>query len=603
MILQALHELYGRFEQDEQYRIAPPDYSLQKITFKVVIDAEGKLVAIQDARLPAGKKPRPQMILVLGSGKSPGSGFDPCFLWDNAAYMLGFKKPDSDPTKAEHAGERAAKSFAAFRARHLEAEREIASPRFSAVCRFLTGWQPDCATNDPILAELDSGFGVFQIAGEMGYVHQEPAVKAWWAQRAPDNEVALIGQCLVSGERGELARLQPKIKGIDGAQTAGASLVSFNENAYESYGREQSYNAPVSRAAAFRYGTALNALLDGPMRSKHRFGLGDATIAFWTERPTCTEDIFAAFALGGSVAPERADPQDAPLLDKLAAFLRALRDGREAYASVDSDPYATAFYLLGLSPNAARVSVRFFHRGTLGELLDNLRRHSEDIRLERRYGEGSLKPDPEIPSLQMLLDETCPEKEHRPDRDKIPPILAGPLLQAIIGGGRYPYALIQAVVRRIRADRDADNYVRCCMIKGYLTRNLNMEVSMSLDPDRTEPAYRMGRLFAALEKTQKDALGMEINATIRDRFYSAASATPRSVFPRLLRTYQHHLAKLEGGYKVNREKLVQEILAPMTGFPAHLGLAEQGLFAIGYYHQTRDFYRKTDEQPGDVKAA
>jgi CRISPR-associated protein Csd1 len=117
---------------------------------------------------------------------------------------------------------------------------------------------------------------------------------------------------------------------------------------------------------------------------------------------------------------------------------------------------------------------------------------------------------------------------------------------------------------------------------------------MALDSERPEAAYRLGRLFAALEKTQTDALGSSLTATVRDHFYSSASATPRSVFPRLLRTYQHHLAKLEAGRKVNREKLVQEILGPVVDFPAHLDLAGQGLFALGYYHQTQSFFTKRE---------
>jgi CRISPR-associated protein Csd1 len=188
----------------------------------------------------------------------------------------------------------------------------------------------------------------------------------------------------------------------------------------------------------------------------------------------------------------------------------------------------------------------------------------------------------------MLLAQTARETKD------IPPILAGPLLRAIVGGHSYPSGLYSAVIRRLHVDPSV-NYLRCCVIKGYLNRNLNLEVSMSLDQDRVDTPYRLGRLFAALEKTQKDALGGNLNKTIRDTFYSSASATPGSVFPRLLRTYQHHLSQMEGGRRVNREKLMQAILDPLTGFPAHLSLSEQGLFAIGYYHQTNDFYTKHEE--------
>jgi CRISPR-associated protein Csd1 len=274
-------------------------------------------------------------------------------------------------------------------------------------------------------------------------------------------------------------------------------------------------------------------------------------------------------------------------------FLHALRRGKEAYGELEAEPERTRFYLLGLSPNAGRVAVRFFQSDTLGALLDNLRQHHRDIAIVRRPAGGKLRGDPEFPSLRMLLDQTARSRED------IPPLLGGPLLRAVLTGGVYPEALCAAVVRRIRANRQVD-YPRACVLKGYLNRNLKMEVSMSLDTGRPDPAYRLGRLFAALEKTQKDALGESLNRTIRDSYYSSASATPRTVFPRLLRLYQHHLGKLDGGWRIVRERLVQEILAPLDGFPAHLGLADQGLFAIGYYHQTREFYTKRGEDAAET---
>ena len=211
------------------------------------------------------------------------------------------------------------------------------------------------------------------------------------------------------------------------------------------------------------------------------------------------------------------------------------------------------------------------------------------VQIERQFGKGAKWPDPEFPPVRRLLAQTA-RKEKEED---IPPNLEAPLMRAIIGGARYPDGMFSAVIRRIRADRQVD-YLRVCVIKGWLVRNQGKEVPMSLDLDRPDPAYRLGRLFAALEKAQEDALG-NINASIRDRFYSAASATPGSVFPRLLRTYQHHLAKLEGGLKVVRERLVQEILGPLDGFPAHMNLADQGLFALGYYHQRQSFFIRTDD--------
>ena len=509
---------------------------------------------------------------------------NPCLLWDNSGYMLGYKADDKNP-------QRTRQSFSAFRKKHVALEAEIGASVFSALCRFLEGWDPAAAKEHPVLADAaKTGYGVFQIQGEARYVHDDPRVSAWWDAQREAESGGERGHCLVSGEERLLARLHPKIKGVAGPKSAlGRAIVSFNDDAYESYGKRQSYNAPVSKDVSVRYVTALNALLDGPMRRKHRFTLGDTTVAFWTEQPTWTEDIFLPFVSEGSALSRRSRESGRRCPSETGELsCNALREGREAYGAIEDAPGQTPFFLLGLAPNAARVAIRFFHRGTLAELLENLRRHHRDIRVAPQPAAGKRAADPEFPPVWLLLRQAAR------DSKEIPPILSGPLLRAIFTGSRYPDALYTAVIRRIGADATV-NYARACVITGILNRNLKKGVSMSLDLARTDPAYRLGRLFAALEKTQKDALGESVNKTIRDSFYSAASATPGSVFPRLLRTYQHHLTKLEGGHRVNREKLIQEILAPLGAFSAHLDLSGQGLFAIGYYHQTRDFYAKRED--------
>jgi CRISPR-associated protein Csd1 len=585
MILGALDALYRRLEHDASYLIPPPGYSVQKVAFRVVLRLDGSLVGIQDARTPSGKTLRPRFLIVPGETKSSGTGLNPGFLWDNSGYMLGWEPEDESP-------ERTARAFQSFRQRHLDLETQVGSPAFFAVCRFLRTWRPERARNYPVLSEISSGFGVFQILGETCHVHDDPDVRAWWERHA-DGEAPRPprGQCLVTGEEAALAETHPMIK-LRGGQSSGASLVSFNKKSTESYGRSQSLNAPVSTAVAFRYAAALNALVDGPRRSKHSITLGDTTVVFWTDRPSFTEDVFARFALGHVGEADEVgegSTQDESLRQKLDAFLHALRRGREAYGELGDDPDATSFFLLGLSPNAARVVVRFFHRSTLGELLRNLRRHFQDIRIEAQPAAGKRRADPEFPPLWLLLAQTAREPKD------IPPLLPGATLRSVILGEPYPDALYSAVLRRIRADREID-YARACVLKGWLRRNRQEEIGMALDPARRDPAYRLGRLFAAIEKTQLDAAeGSKLNTTIRDRFFGAAAATPGVVFPRLLRLHQHHLAKLEVGRKVNREKLVQEIFAGLEGFPSHLGLAEQGSFAVGYYHQTSDFYRSRTE--------
>lgn len=586
MILRALYDLFERLETDPDYDVAPLGRSHQKVTFIVVIDANGNLVEVADARQIVDGRPRPRRVLVPGGAKPSGSGLNPCFLWDAPGYLLGWSPRDP---------ERAIRTFESFCQRHLKLESEIATPEFSAVCRFLEQWDPERAGQLGVLEEVQFGYGVFQVRGQTQFVHQTPTVDSWWSRHYSSREPGTEGQCLVTGKVAPIARLHPRIKNVAGKEQKDAPIASFDDASYRSYGLTQSYNAPTSEEAAHRYATALNALLDGGKREKHRLVVGGTTVAFWTDKPSPTEDVFLPFAAEGSGLIESFGAQDEVLRRKLAVFLEALRKGTEAYGELGEDLESNRYSILGLArPTSARIAVRFFHQGTLAELLQNLRRHHKEIGIERQFGEGSKHPEPEFPPTWLLLEQTCPRKNGKPDREKIPPLLAGTLLESVVAGLRYPEGLFATVMRRIIADREV-NYPRSCVIKGYLVRNLGQEVPMSLDTSRPDPAYRLGRLFAALEMTQRDALP-DIQRTIRDSYYASASATPGRIFPRLFRTYQHHLAGVPGGKKVNREKLVQEILAPLGDIPAHLRLAEQGLFALGYYHQMNAFFtRKADQ--------
>lgn len=597
MILQSLYQLYDRLASDAAYEIAPPGYSHQKITFRVVITSRGEFRHLQDVRLPGKAGPQPRRLIVPGFGKSSGAVTDQSvhskvlLLRNDLPFLVGVAFKENREGGKKRTLVLARREFEAFKQFHLAIERDIDDPAFTAVCEFLRAWDPANALDHEDWAEFAGGQGVFQLEGEVGWVHERPAVRRWWEGRQQQDSSGVIGECLVTGREDYLARLHPMIKGVGDSQR---SLVGFNFDSVCSYCKEQSFNAPVSEQAAFRYSTALNALLDGPQRSKHKIAIGDISVAFWTDRSTATEDIFASFLRDGSEVRTAPEAQDESVRKRLELFLRALQQGREKYGELEAEPEGTRFFILGLSPNAGRLAVRFFHSGTLGELLDQIRSHYRAIAVARGTGTARFASGPELPSAQLLLDQSCPQRDGKADRGKIPPPLAASVLRAILTGGVYPEALFSGVIRRFRSG-DEVSYLGACVIKGYLTRNLGKEVSMALDSGRQEIAYRLGRLFAALEKTQSDALGKELKSTIRDSFYGSASATPRAAFPRLLRTYQHHLAKLEGGLKVNREKLVQEIIAPLTGFPAHLGLADQGLFAIGYYHQRLAFYTPKDE--------
>jgi len=589
MILQSLNDLYTRLAEDPTYEIAPPGFSPQKIAFRIRIRPDGSLVQIEDARTPDEKgKLQNNVMLVPGEAKPPGAGINPGLLWDNQTYLLG-KQPEDKP---EGFG---LKRYEAFRQRHVDLAEKINDPDFTAVCQFLKQWSPDQHADHPILNEVGTGFGIFAIQGEKRAVHESKRVQAWWlaSQSEDDDEPAVNAQCLLTGENGPIARLHPKIKGVTGSQAAGASLVSFNANAYESYGKTQSFNAPVGESSAFQYGTALNSLLTGPQSAKHRIRIGDTTTVFWTDKASLVEDCLADIFGSGSQATD--ETQDIGKREKIKRLLEAVRSGGRYQDLGESD---TPFHILGLAPNAARVSIRFYHRSTIAELLDKLHDHQKSLEIVREFTApvGKRPADSEFPAIWQLLRETARVA------DEIPPLLGGALARSIFEGTPYPEGLCAAIIRRIRADRTV-NYLRAAILKATLVRNHQQNIPIMLDQTNTDPAYLLGRLFSALEKTQEDSLG-NLNAGIRDRFYSSASATPAAVFPRLLRTYQHHLSGLSGGAKVNRERLIQEIIAPVaaSGFPNQLSLKNQGIFAIGYYHQRKDFFtaKPKPEEPVTV---
>lgn len=609
MILQSLYQLYQRLAEDPQNGLPTPGYSLQNISFCVIIKPDGTLVEIQPCRtetIEVGKNGKEKKtvrslsLLVPGQAKPPGQGLNPCFLWDNTGYMLGFKPEDPKNSEAAREKEkiRTLASFEAFKKRHLELESLVGNPDFSSVCRFLEKWSPETAHEYSKLGEITSGFGVFQISGNLEYVHQSPAIVRWWNEQNTEAHDAEVSFCLITGSILPIALTHdPAIKGVVGAQPGGAKLVSFNERAYESFAKEdarkvgQGRNAPVSENAAFAYCNALNWLL---AHKDRRFRIGDATTVFWTDKPTPAESLFPWMMSG---VPDTEDDQTKRRVQDILKKISRGTVGRDELG--DSE---TSFYILGLSPNASRLSVRFWHTGHLGELVENLKLHLDQLSLVRQWDETNSKnPEQLNPTAYQLLRQTSR------DADGIPPLLGGALIRSILLGTDYPASLITSVHNRIRAEREV-TYLKAAILKAWLIRNHHQNITTMLDETSTNPGYRLGRLFAVLEKTQQDALP-GINATIRDRFYASASATPRAVFGRLLRMYPNHLGKAQSEWagklgadnaikmKIGREIQIQEILATLSDFPAHLNLQNQSQFALGYYHQRKAFFTKKESQP------
>ena len=604
MILQALNRYYNILLKDSAIPLF--GYSSVDVSFALNISAEGDLLDIlpQFSQEQRGKKivdvPRP---MALPQQVKRSVNIVPNFLWDNNVYVLGLS--ENDEKKPTYSSDR----FQAFRQLHRELLAGIDSPAAHAVLAFLDRHDPSTCRNHPVIAErlealLKVGNLVFLYRGV--FVHRDPAIgQIWEAFKTVQSTAAM--QCLVTGERVSIARLHPSLKGVRDANPMGASLVSFNERAYESYNRtkEQGLNSPVSEKATFTYTTALNYLLSDANLNK-KFYLGDTTVVYWAE----SENRAYASAFSSVLAPEyveESNPEDQAGRRRAEAALKtaAQKVKRTQVLNIDAlladlqddNPH---FYILGLAPNAARVSVRFFIADPFQDVMQNIMAHYHDLVIVKEFDN-----QPTYITVAHILDETVSKKA----RDKeAAPLLAGAVLRAILTNAPYPASLYYAILNRIRADMDDKekgikkiNYVRAASIKAFLLRkyrhqpqHLFQEVLiMALNEQSTIPGYLLGRLFAVLEKVQQEALG-DVNASIKDRYFTSACASPRSVFPTLLRLSQHHIAKAEYGYASDRR--IQDILnlldVEQNPIPARLTLDEQGVFVLGYYHQRAAFYTK-----------
>ncbi len=581
MILQALNAYYERAEA-----LPPVGWVRRGVDYIVVLDEQGQCITIEMIGEQKKGKLIPRAMPVPAIGKQAmkhtNSGKDANLLWDNASFVLG-------------SGKNGASKLSSFAETLQDWLGELDDPGVKVVLRFCTnlqaspeslvpllerfGVQDDFELRDPILA--------FRLTSDIESVHARPAVREAFENALSSRQPVggLRGNCLVTGDRNvPLAPNESVIKGVWGGQPAGCNIVSFNARAFESYGKRErnGENAPVSMRASFAYTTSLNYLL----ASKQRIQVGDASTVFWADRAddleTALPDIFGE------------PPKDDPDRNTRAvhAMYSALHSGKLGGLEGEN-----RFHVLGLAPNAARISVRFYHCLPLRDLAMRILAHFEDMKVV--HG----KYDAEYPSLFRLLTAVSVLRKS----DNIPPNLGGAVIDAVLAGPNAPYPSLwfNAALNRCRAEQTV-NYLRASIIKACLNRNIRRiqstqkEFQPMLDPTNDSTAYRLGRLFAVLEKIQEEA-SPSINATIRDRYYGAASSTPVAVFTTLLRLKNAHLKKLMAGRLIWFEKLLGEVLGPVADFPKHLSLQDQGRFALGYYHQRQDFFTKSESKQTTVK--
>ena len=587
MILQALTAYYEQLVR--QGKLSAPGWDDSfKVSYELRLNDAGQLLRVVPllTEKTVGKKTvlAPRAMRVPAHEKR-SSGIAANFLCDNSTYLLGADEKGKP--------ERSADCFKACAKLHHTILDGVDSPAARALLAYFDSWDPAQAAAHPLLAEqwkeitgnANLIFGYEATDHSHSFVNDDLAIQnAWQAHYNDRSADSDMGQCLITGKYAPIERTHPNISGVPGAQSSGAALVSFNAPAFCSYGHEQGDNAPVSKYAAFAYTTALNRLLADRSHCKH---VGDTTILCWAENAEpIYQDAMSMFLFG---ANEAAGIQES---DVQAALKRLSAGQTVPFLEKELSP-DQHFYLLGLAPNAARLSVRFFLRDTFGSFAQNLQKHAEEMEID-----CSEKEKFRTLPIWAVVNETTRTVPGQPAKPS--PQLAGDLLRAVLTGGRYPATLLNGVTLRIRAEQNVTRG-RAAVIKAYYLRNypteLNKEVyTVSLN-ETTNVPYLLGRLFSVLEAVQK-AANPGINTTIKDRYFNAACATPGMSFPTLLRLSQKHLRKLNDGLATHYDKQITELMAqlPESGFPARLSLPDQGKFTIGYYHQTQKRYVKKNEE-------
>ena len=574
MILQALADYYERKRAADPGGTPEWGFEQREIPFVIVLSKEGEFLNIEDTRDAGAGKKKGRRFLVPKAAKRSGLAIRAYLLWDKLDYALGFvaeKKKE----------ERVRKQHRAFREKIEEVFRpDPEDAGLRALLAFLQAGELDTVWTHPTWPEVESTTGAyvgFRLSGDTCLICERPEV-VQGIRMAVVADGAVLAQCLVTGEKGRIAALHPAIKGVRGAQPSGTNIVSFNLNAFRTHGREQGANAPVSEQVAFAYTTALNLLLhrDSPTNAH----VSGTSVVFWADKENEIQNLAGALFRDDQEVLD--DPDRG--VDRLKAVYAAPQQG-----ALPGRGSGERFYVLGLAPNAARLAIRFWRPTNVESFAAAVLRHFQDVEVVRPSWAARY------PSVAALLRATAVLGKE----SNVAPNLAGAVVDAILTEQPYPRHLLIAAVQRARAEQDVSPD-RAAVIKGCLIRVArhsanDPEVSVALDEGNDNVGYRLGRLFAALERVQNRA-NPGIQSGIRERYYSAASATPTAVFPTLMKLKNHHVAKIENrGTVVNLERLLGSILDGVENLPTVLSLPDQGRFALGYYHQRQSFFTKSSE--------
>lgn len=590
MILQALEECYDIMQEDSEFDVPPFGYSKIMCSFALVINKEGDLKSVYDLR--EGKKGELR-IVPLQPGRS-GKNPPPYMLCDNNKYLLGYEYEKKSKNIVSYS-ERFENSYNA----HTDLLEGLEDKGAVAVLKYFKKTsQGEKWEIDPENDVYKGNFLIFKLEDEEGYIHERPAIKQQWekylTKQNKEAKDIVMGQCLITGEENvQLARIHTSTKGVMGSNATGGTVVGFNLDSALSYGKKQSYNAPVSEVTMFKYTTALNALLSN---NNNRLIIGDTTCAFWTEKEVSGNytKVLMSFFSGETVEDDRQIKLDTHDAKQTKDILTRILFGMDVTSKMTEYDKNTKVYILGLAPNNARLSIRYWYTDTFGHFVEKIRQHYEDMEIAKSKQSKEIISTRDIIKTMAVGGKT----------ENIPKTMENSLFTAITSNKNYPQGVYINILIRIRAEAGDDwciNHTRAAFIKAYLKRKARneqlyekeRELTVALNENSKSTAYQLGRLFAIVEKLQQDAG----NKGLRERYFASASTNPNVVFPAILKLSQSHIAKVsknQGGNYMDR--LCGEILYKIDEFPASLNLDDQGMFILGYYHQRQYIYTKKEDR-------
>lgn len=583
MVLHSLVNLYEVLAAKD--KVDKLGWAKSKASYGLIIDENGMLTNVISLKTTdkSGKKEiASQISLPMPVKKSANIAAN--YLYGTASYLFGNDRKGKP--------ERNKKCFETSKSLHQKLLTDDSSPAAKAILLYfenididnIESYLVDIGCNENVITDIFKNGAnlVFMPLGKLATDYAD-ICECWNKHYSISESETEI--CLVTGKKLPVSRLHPVIKGVRGGQSMGTSLVSFDKPAFESFGKSQGNNSPVSEYAAFAYSTALNYLLS---ESEYVNYFGDTTVVCWTEDDNegC-QDIFADF-FGNSDELKQKD---------LWNVIKKLSMGQSVeWNSIPINP-DVKFYILGLSPNAARLSVRFFLVNSFGSFMKNIVEHEENMRI----AVPNFLQSTHFPAWKVLRETVNQNSKNKSAK----PQLAGNYIYSILTGYKYPATLYDNIMIRIKAERDVNaerEAIRAAVIKAFLIRNYpeyKEVLTVSINNDTNNQAYNLGRLFSILEEIQSVA-NPNINSTIKDRYFSSASSTPGAIFPFLLDLAQKHIKKIRTenqGFCIAKQKEITDILLKFEeSFPARMTMQEKGAFQIGYYHQVQKRYTKKEDK-------